>query len=53
MAGELLGRSDKMLGKDGGGLPVFKGPASHPGGINDAPSRFMLRKPAGWTTWLK
>ena len=52
MAGELLGRSDKMLGK-GGGLPVFKGPASHPGGINDAPSRFMLRKPAGWTTWLK
>ena len=31
VAGELLGRSDKMLGK-GGGLPAFKGPASHPGG---------------------
>ena len=47
VVGELLGRSDKMLGKGGGGLPAFKGPASHPGGINDTPSRFMLRKPAG------
>lgn len=54
VAGELLGRSDKMLGKGGGGgYRLLKDQHPTQGGINDTPSRFMLRKPAGWTTWLK